>query len=100
MGPEEVRAFLSHLALNRDVAASTQNQALCALVFLYTHVIRKGPLGVTSPVDRLAEAAPQVTRGGHSRLPPHPPRWKMLLRWVRQAAAVLGVSYLWHGRGG
>lgn len=31
--------FLSHLAVNRQVAASTQNQALCAIVFLYKHVL-------------------------------------------------------------
>ena len=35
MGAEEVAQFLSYLAVSRDVAASTQNQALSALVFLY-----------------------------------------------------------------
>ena len=35
LGPREIEAFLSHLATNRDVAASTQNQALAALLFLY-----------------------------------------------------------------
>lgn len=44
LGGAEIRAFLSHLALKRDVAASTQNQALCALVFLYKNVLRQ-PLG-------------------------------------------------------
>jgi integron integrase len=39
MGAEEVSAFLSHLAVERRVAASTQNQALNALVFLYTQVL-------------------------------------------------------------
>ena len=34
MGEPEVVAFLTHLAVERDVAASTQNQALCALLFL------------------------------------------------------------------
>jgi integron integrase len=38
MGAEEVRCFLSHLAVNEHVSASTQNQALCALVFLYGRV--------------------------------------------------------------
>lgn len=33
--------FLNHLANNRNVAASTQNQALCALVFLYEHILKK-----------------------------------------------------------
>ena len=33
MGAAEVEAFLTHLAVNRDVAAATQNQALNALIF-------------------------------------------------------------------
>lgn len=39
-----VRAFLSWLATERDVAAATQNQALNALVFLYSKVLER-PLG-------------------------------------------------------
>jgi len=35
MGEEEVEQFLSHLALNLQISASTQNQALSALIFLY-----------------------------------------------------------------
>lgn len=38
-GREEIEAFLNHLASERGVAASTQNQALNALVFLYRHVL-------------------------------------------------------------
>ncbi len=44
MGGPEVRAFLEHLAVERQVAAATQNQALNALVFLYRHVLEQ-PLG-------------------------------------------------------
>ena len=40
----DVAAFLTHLAVERDVAASTQRQALCALVFLYDAVLDR-PLG-------------------------------------------------------
>jgi integron integrase len=36
---KDVRAFLDHLAAERNVAASTQNQALNALIFLYEHVL-------------------------------------------------------------
>lgn len=36
---QEVRAFLGHLAIQRRVSASTQNQALSALVFLYDRVL-------------------------------------------------------------
>ena len=39
MGEPEVTAFLSHLAVDGHVAASTQNQALSALLFLYQHVL-------------------------------------------------------------
>jgi integron integrase len=41
MGAEEVRAFLSHLAIHAQVAASTQNVALNALLFLYRHVLHQ-----------------------------------------------------------
>jgi len=40
MGEKEISRFISHLAINRNVAASTQNQALNAIVFLYKHVLR------------------------------------------------------------
>lgn len=39
MGAEEVRAFLTHLAVEADVAASTHQQALSALLFLYREVL-------------------------------------------------------------
>jgi hypothetical protein len=40
MGEQEISAFLTHLAVDRHVAASTQNQALCALLFLYQQVLQ------------------------------------------------------------
>jgi integron integrase len=40
MGAAEVEAFLTHLAVERNVSASTQNQALSALLFLYREVLR------------------------------------------------------------
>lgn len=39
MGAAEVEAFLSHLAVDRNVAKSTQNQAFSALLFLYKKVL-------------------------------------------------------------
>lgn len=39
LGEREVEAFLSHLAVAGHVSASTQNQALSALLFLYRHVL-------------------------------------------------------------
>lgn len=47
MAEPEVNAFLTHLAVVRNVAASTQNQALCALLFLYDAVLGR-------PLDQLA----------------------------------------------
>jgi site-specific recombinase XerD len=41
MGASEIEAFLTYLAVQRKVAASTQNQALSALVFLYRHVLHQ-----------------------------------------------------------
>jgi integron integrase len=41
MGVAEVEAFLTDLAVEQQVAASTQNQALSALQFLYAEVIRR-----------------------------------------------------------
>jgi integron integrase len=43
MGKEEITAFLTHLAVDRDVAASTQNQALSAILFLYKRVLSIEP---------------------------------------------------------
>jgi integron integrase len=47
LGTEEIRAYLSHLAVRRQVSASTQNQAFAALLFLYRQVLGTdlGPLG-------------------------------------------------------
>jgi hypothetical protein len=41
MGAPEVREFLSSLATDRKVAASTQNQAFSALLFLYKEVLKQ-----------------------------------------------------------
>jgi site-specific recombinase XerD len=51
LGEQHVNKYLSYFANERNVAASTQNQALCAIVFLYKHVIQK-PLGDFSNFDR------------------------------------------------
>ena len=39
LGAKDISVFISHLAVNRDVAASTQNQDLSALLFLYREVL-------------------------------------------------------------
>ena len=52
MGAEQVEAFLTHLAVQRNVSASTQNQAKSALLYLYKEV-----LGVELPwLDNVTQA--------------------------------------------
>jgi integron integrase len=51
MSETEVRAFLTHLARERQVAPSTQNQALSALLFLYKQVLKQ-ELGWLDGVER------------------------------------------------
>lgn len=51
MGEAEISSFLSHLAVDKRVAASTQNQALSALLFLYKEVLKK-PLDWIEGVQR------------------------------------------------
>lgn len=41
MGNIEIERFLNHLAVNRQVSAATQNQALCAIIYVYKHIIRR-----------------------------------------------------------
>ena len=41
MGTEEIQAFISHLATERHLSASSQNQALSAIIFLYRYVLKK-----------------------------------------------------------
>ena len=47
MGENQINEFLSHLAIGAKVSASTQNQALSAVLFLYRHVLKRevGDLG-------------------------------------------------------
>ena len=52
MGPAEVEAFLNHLATMRRVSASTQSQALNAVVFLYGEVLSQ-PLGQMENLKRV-----------------------------------------------
>src|SRR5947208_15209239 len=51
MAEEEVARFLTHLDRDRDVAPSTQNQALSALLFLYKEVL-KHEIGWLEKVER------------------------------------------------
>ena len=56
MAEDEISAFLTHLAVHRHVAASTQNQALCALLFLYTQVLER-KLDFMDKIERVTRPA-------------------------------------------
>jgi len=51
MGKDEIRNYLTFLARQRKVSASTQNQALSALLFLYKHVLQK-EIGYIDQIER------------------------------------------------
>jgi hypothetical protein len=56
MNVAEIEAFLNHLATDANVAASTQNQALTALLFLYREVLQTD---LKRPVDALHTRKPK-----------------------------------------
>ncbi len=57
---EQVERFLTHLATQQKVAPSTQNQALNALVFLYTKVLKQPLEGVNAARSRKEPRIPVV----------------------------------------
>ncbi len=70
MDAPEIEAFLTHLAMHEHVAASTQNQALNAILFLYREVLGQE---ITRPIQALRAKKPQrlptvLTRNEISRL--------------------------------
>ena len=54
MGEQEISQYISYLAVKKNVAASTQNQALNAIVFLYKHYkqVLKRELGDFGSMER------------------------------------------------
>jgi site-specific recombinase XerD len=60
MGTGEVQAFLTHLALEEHISASTQNQALSALLFLYRNVLIQELGPVDSARAKLSQHMPTV----------------------------------------
>jgi len=68
LGEADVTAFLTHLAVSEQVSASTQNQALGALLFLYRHVLSRDLEGLDGIVRaRPAERLPVVLGRGEVR---------------------------------
>ena len=60
MGKPEIDAYLSHLATEGKVSASTQRQALNAIIFLYRHVLDKPIEGQTEPTRAKRHPRPPV----------------------------------------
>jgi site-specific recombinase XerD len=60
MGQVEIEAFLTPLAVERHVAASTHNQALSALLFLYKEVLRQEVGSVDAVRARKPKRLPTV----------------------------------------
>lgn len=60
MGSDEINRFLSHLAVERKVAASTQNQALSALLLLFREVLHSKRLSIDAIRARHPERVPVV----------------------------------------
>jgi len=56
MDVPEIQAFLTHLAVDQNMAASTQNQALSALLFLYREVLEQEFHG---PIDQIRAKRPR-----------------------------------------
>jgi site-specific recombinase XerD len=64
MAEPEVQAFLTHLAVEGNVAASTQNQALSALLFLYRHVLKQP---FSESIDAVRKAIQASVHSPHPR---------------------------------
>ncbi len=86
----EINAFLTHLAVKEKVSASTQNQALSALLFLYRHVIGR-EVGDLGEVIRTIQELPWhkdvgttmiythvLNRGGHEVRGTQPDGWAIV----------------------
>lgn len=83
MGAPEVRRFLTHLAVERHVAVSTQNQCLNALIFLYREVlgVELGMLGEFERPQRRERLPVVLTRAEVERvLARVDPAYRLVLR--------------------
>jgi site-specific recombinase XerD len=58
IGKAEIEAFLTHLAVEGQVSASTQNQALSALLFLYREVLNLDIAGIDAVRANLSMCQP------------------------------------------
>lgn len=60
MGELEVEQFLTHLAVALKVSPTTQNQALCAIIFMYRHVLVKDLSNMSFQFAKTPVSVPEV----------------------------------------
>ncbi|MEC8428023.1 MAG: integron integrase [Pseudomonadota bacterium] len=60
LGNAEIERFLNYLATRRMVSAATQNQALCAIIFMYRYVIRRDIEGLNYSFAKRPKNIPTV----------------------------------------
>ncbi len=60
MGNAEIEQFLSYLANQRKVSSSTQNQALCAIIFVYKHILKREIIGLAYSFTKQPRRMPCV----------------------------------------
>ena len=63
MGSQEINAFLTHLAVEDQIKATTQNQATAELLFLFRHVLEIDH----GDLDGVVRAPPEAVAGGAQR---------------------------------
>lgn len=88
LGTRHVGAFLSYLAIERNVAASTQNQALCAIVFLYRNVLdmELGEIGNLVFAKRPQHVPEVFTKDEVSQVLKKMRGWQGLMVWLMYGA--------------
>src|SRR5712691_8963295 len=84
MGSEEINEYLTHLAVERHVSASTQSQALAAILFLYRDVLGE-------EVPWLTELVRAPRSGGA-----HAGRGPAVARGDERYGAARGASAVWN----
>ncbi|WP_404851965.1 MULTISPECIES: phage integrase N-terminal SAM-like domain-containing protein [unclassified Colwellia] len=60
MGNNEIKRYLSNLAVNRQVSAATQNQVLCANIFLYRYIVNRDITDLRYSFTKLEKAMPTL----------------------------------------
>ncbi|MBU2918239.1 integron integrase [Psychrosphaera sp. F3M07] len=60
LGNYEVEQFLTHLAIQIKVSPTTQNQALCAIIFMYRHVLESDLTNMSFQFAKTPSRVPEV----------------------------------------